>query len=105
MGLFDNKKDDTKKEAVLTDFSFLSRNGIPLFESTRSLLYEAESHYRNEEFQLCDDILAVVVKHIKRNKTLGTLVLKHTDITSEIHRNGKVTITPTRDTNTTLNEE
>ena len=99
MGLFDNKKEEHKKEAVLTDFSFISRESIPLFESTRSLLYEAESHYRNEEFQLCDDILAVVVKHIKRNKTA---------VTSEIHRDGSVTIRPKTssiDTNDNQNKE
>lgn len=99
MGLFDNKKEEHKKEAVLTDFSFISRESIPLFESTRSLLYEAESHYRNEEFQLCDDILAVVVKHIKRNKTA---------VTSEIHRDGSISMSPqtyTGETNNNPNKE
>jgi len=99
MGLFDNKKEEIKEEVVANAYSFLSRERIPLFESTRSLLYEAESHYINEEFLLCDDILAVVVKHIKRNKIVEA---------SEIHRDVSVSISPktsTRDTNDNQNKE
>lgn len=73
-----NKEKENRVEesnASWANLHFVKDNEDPLFKSIRGLLYEAESQFKEQELQLCDDILAVVVRHIKRNRFVSKQVI------------------------------
>ena len=77
--MFSNKKtEDTN--AAATDFNWVIDDQCPLFKSVKSLVYEAESQFKANQLELCDDILAVVVRHIKRNKFVKKELIAREDL-------------------------
>lgn len=66
--MFGKKKEEVKED--ISTFNWLDRveKEHPLFKSIRSLIYEAEHQFNNGQLDLADDILALVARHIKRNK-------------------------------------
>lgn len=88
-------KDPTEIKEVMFNLP-VPRRRSRLFLTISQLMTQAEDYFHDGEIELCNDILNIAIKHIRKNK--------HT-LSNETHRDGGVPTTPTRDTNINLNEE
>lgn len=108
MGWFEKKQ--KQKESIADYGFFIQRKRNKLFVNIEDLVTQAENYLHNGEIELCNDILNVAIKHIKKNKqNLGVLSENsngdENDFPNFPTSESYPPKTPTRDTNTTLNEE
>lgn len=80
--MFGKKKEEEKINVPQFDWATLASKETSFFKAVKSLIYEAESQLEANQLELADDILFVVVKHIKRNKFAKKEVISNEESTN-----------------------
>lgn len=70
MGWFEPKIKKTDKGDGWSEINFLHRNRCKVFETIDVLTNQAETHFENENFYLCESILDILIKYVERNKSV-----------------------------------